>query len=105
MLTLRWSLLLCQPTQRFGLANAWPLFIAAIGLAMLITRILTPSAKSRLMLPSLMILIIAGLAGAAITMGLLDNNINVAVAASLWPVALVIIVVIWLFPLVFRQRQ
>ncbi len=91
-----------QPNA-FSLASAWPLFIAALGLAMLITRILTPSAQSRLMLPSL-ILIIAGLVGAVITMGLLPTNITV-VAASLWPVALVIIVVIWLFPLVFRQRQ
>jgi hypothetical protein len=91
-----------QPNA-FGLASAWPLFIAALGVAMLITRILTPSAQSRLLLPSL-ILIIAGLAGAVITMGLLDNNITVA-AASLWPVTLVIIVVVWLFPLVFRQRQ
>ncbi len=91
-----------QPNA-FGLASAWPLFFTAIGLAMLITRILTPSVQSRLLLPSL-ILIIAGLAGAVITMGLLDNNITVA-AASLWPVALVTIVVIWLFPLVFRQRQ
>ncbi len=91
-----------QPNA-FGLASAWPLFITAIGLALLLTRILTPSAQSRLFLPSLM-LIIAGLAGAVITMGLLATNITV-VAASLWPVALVIIVVIWLFPLVFRQRQ
>jgi len=91
-----------QPSA-FGLASAWPLFITAIGLAMLITRILTPSAQSRLILPSL-ILIIAGLAGTVITMGLLDSSITVT-AASLWPVALVIIVVIWLFPLVFRQRQ
>ncbi len=91
-----------QPNA-FSLASAWPLFIAALGLAMLITRILTLSAQSRLMLPSL-ILIIAGLAGAVITMGLLPTNITI-VAASLWPVALVIIVVIWLFPLVFRQRQ
>jgi hypothetical protein len=90
-----------QPNA-FGFASAWPLFIAALGLAMLITRILTPSAQSRLMLPSL-ILIIAGLVGAVITMGLLPTNITVA-AASLWPVAVVIIVVIWLFPLVFRQR-
>lgn len=91
-----------QPNA-FGLASVWPLFFTTIGVAMLITRILTPSAQSRLLLPSL-ILIIAGLAGAVITMGLLDSNITVA-AASLWPVALVIIVVIWLFPAVFRQRQ
>ena len=91
-----------QPNA-YGFASTWPLFIAALGLAMLITRILTPSAQARLMLPSL-ILIIAGIAGAVITMGLLPTNI-IIVAASLWPVALVIIMVIWLFPLVFRQRQ
>ncbi|MBI1281911.1 MAG: hypothetical protein GC179_27545 [Anaerolineaceae bacterium] len=91
-----------QPNA-FGFTSAWPLFIAATGLAMLITRILTPSVSSRLMLPSI-ILIVAGLAGTVITMGLLDNTITLA-AASLWPVALLIIVVIWLFPLVFRQRQ
>jgi hypothetical protein len=91
-----------QPNA-FGFASAWPLFITALGLAMLITRILTPSAQSRLMLPSL-ILIIAGLVGAVVTMGLLPTNITLA-AASLWPVAVVIIVVIWLFPLVFRQHQ
>ncbi len=91
-----------QPNA-FSMASAWPLFIAALGVAVLITRILTPSAHSRLMLPGL-ILIIAGVAGAAITMGFLPTNITV-MAASLWPVALLIILVIWLFPLVFRQRQ
>ena len=91
-----------QPNA-LSIASTWPLFIAALGLAMLITRILTPSAQSRLMLPSL-ILIIAGVAGTVITMGLLASKVTV-LAASLWPVALVIIVVIWLFPLVFRQRQ
>lgn len=91
-----------QPNA-FGFASAWPLFIAAIGLAMLLTRILTIPGDKRLTYPS-MIFIVAGLVGAVITMGLLPTNITV-VAASLWPVAVVIIVVIWLFPLVFRQRQ
>lgn len=86
-----------------GIASAWPLFVAALGLALLITRLLTPSTQSRLLLPSL-ILIIAGVAGTVITMGLLPTNLTI-VAASLWPIALVIIVVVWLFPLVFRQRQ
>jgi hypothetical protein len=91
-----------QPNA-FGFASAWPLFITAIGLAMLLTRILTVPADKRLTYPS-MIFIVAGLVGAVITMGLLPTNVKL-MAASLWPVAVVIIVVIWLFPLVFRQRQ
>jgi len=91
-----------QPNA-FGLGSTWPLFIAAIGLAMLLTRILTGSSEKRLTFPSLM-LIIAGAAGAVITMGFMPTNISVA-AASLWPVAILIIVVIWLLPLVFRQRE
>lgn len=86
-----------------GLANGWPLFIALVGFAMLLTRILSPSAQSRLVLPAI-VLLIAGLAGTVITMGLLPTNLSL-MAASLWPVAVVIIVLIWVFPLVFRQRQ
>ncbi|MBA3868639.1 MAG: hypothetical protein H0X30_05760 [Anaerolineae bacterium] len=91
-----------QPNA-YGFASVWPLFVVAFGLAMLLTRFLAVPAEKRLSFPA-MILIIAGLAGAVITMGLLPTNITV-VAASLWPVALVIIVLVWLSPLVFRQRQ
>jgi hypothetical protein len=93
---------LSQPASP-GLANGWPLFIAVLGLAMLLTRILSPSTQSRLVLPAV-VLLIAGIAGTVITMGLLPTDLSV-VAASLWPVAVVIIVLIWVFPLVFRQRQ
>ncbi len=93
---------LSQPNSP-GLANGWPLFIAIIGFAMLLTRILSPLAQSRLVFPAI-VLLVAGLAGTVITMGLLPTNLSV-MAASLWPVAIVIIVLIWVFPLVFRQRQ
>ncbi len=86
-----------------GLDRGWPLFISAIGLAMLFTRILGITKDRRLTYPAF-ILFVTGLAGSIITLGLLNSNITV-VAASLWPVALVIIVLIWLLPLVFRQRQ
>jgi hypothetical protein len=91
-----------QP-KAFGFASAWPLFISAFGLAMLLTRVLAVPGDKRLSYPAV-IFIIAGLVGAVITMGLLPTNLT-NMAASLWPLALVIIVVIWLFPLVFRQRQ
>ena len=91
-----------QPNA-YGLASIWPLFVVAFGLAMLLTRFLAIPGEKRLSFPA-MILIIAGLAGAVITLGLLPTNITV-IAASLWPIALVIIVLVWLSPLVFRQRQ
>lgn len=105
LLSLLWGGLFFYVNQpgAFGFAATWPLFVVACGLAMVLTRLLTPSAQSRLMLPGL-ILIMAGIAGAVITMGLLPDNLTF-MAASLWPVALVIMVAIWVFPLVFRQRQ
>ena len=91
-----------QPNA-YGFASVWPLFVVAFGLAMLLTRFLAVPAEKRLSFPA-MILIIAGLAGSVITLGLLPTNITI-MAASLWPIALVIIVLVWLSPLVFRQRQ
>lgn len=93
---------LLQPASP-GITNGWPLFMTAIGLAGLLTRFLSHPADSRLTFPSL-ILIIAGIAGSVMTLGLLNTNVTF-IAASLWPVAIVIIVLIWVLPLVFRQRQ
>lgn len=86
-----------------GLQQGWPLFIAASGLALLLTWLLSSPKEPRLVLPAF-ILLIAGVAGSLITLNLLPTDITFF-AASVWPVAIVIIVLIWLLPLVFRQRQ
>lgn len=93
---------LVQPGS-FGLERGWPLFIAVIGLAMLLTHLFAVPRDLRLALPAF-ILLIVGIAGSLITLNLLPTDITFF-AASVWPIAIVIIVLIWLLPLVFRQRQ
>ncbi|MCA0458686.1 MAG: hypothetical protein LCI00_32325 [Chloroflexi bacterium] len=93
---------LAQPAS-VGLQQGWPLFIAASGLALLLTWLLSSPKEPRLVLPAF-ILLIAGVAGSLITLNLLPTDVTFF-AASVWPVAIVIIVLIWLLPLVFRQRQ
>lgn len=86
-----------------SLAQLWPLMVAILGIAMLFTGILAVPKQSQLVFPGF-IMIIAGVAGALITLNLLPDSLTL-VAASLWPVAVVIIVLIWFLPLVFRQRR
>ncbi len=104
------ALLLCGIVAAFllqsttpGIAGGWPLLIVALGTAIILTALFSQPVERRLILPGIL-LIAAGIAGLVISLNLLSGDF-VATAASLWPVAIVIMAVIWLLPVIFRQRQ
>lgn len=86
-----------------GLANGWPLLLSALGIAIALTGLLGYPADRRLLLPGLA-LIIAGIAGLVITAGMVSSEIT-ATLANLWPAAVLVVVVLTLLPVIFRQRQ
>jgi hypothetical protein len=93
--------LLSSPSP--GLLQGWPLLLVGIGIAAALTGFLAIPRNRRLLLSGLG-LIVAGIAGSVITMNLLSDDF-VNTAASLWPVALIAIAIIWLLPVIFRQRS
>jgi hypothetical protein len=93
---------LLQPASP-GFEGGWPLLLIAIGGALLLTGFIAQPVDRRLLLPTLLFFI-AGLAAMSVTLNLLDGSI-LAVVGSLWPIVLLLVVVIFLLPMVFRQRQ
>jgi hypothetical protein len=94
-------LLLSQPGAP-GLLAGWPLVLLAPGLAFPLVGFLSRPRERRFILPGIA-LIVAGLVGFAVTNGLIAGAV-LQQAATLWPAALVIVVILWLLPAVFRQR-
>jgi hypothetical protein len=86
-----------------GLANGWPLLLTGIGIAALLTGLIAMPRDKRLIFPGIS-LIVAGIAGTIVSLGLLDADFT-STAASYWPVVLAAIAVIWLLPVLFRQRR
>lgn len=92
------AVLVLQP----GLRNAWPVLLAAPGLAFVLASLLARPTERRLMLPGLMLLF-AGAAGLVYSYGLLPANLLIT-AASLWPAAAIAITILLLLPLITRRR-
>lgn len=86
-----------------SLVRGWPLLIAAIGVAVIVCGVLSRPADQRLLPPGIL-LVTGGLLGVIVTSNVLPQRILAAVAP--WgPAVLVVLVVIWLLPLVFRRRE
>ncbi len=85
-----------------GLASGWPLLILALGLAVIITALLSRPVERRLIFPGVVLMIVGG-AGLVVTLNVLSASL-LATVASLWPVAVVIILILWLIPVIVRQR-
>jgi hypothetical protein len=92
---------LLQPISP-GLERGWPLLLCCIGIATALTGLLAFPVDRRQIFPGI-VLFIAGIAGVVVSTGALGNEF-VNLAASLWPVAAVIVALILLLPLIFRQR-
>jgi hypothetical protein len=85
-----------------NLAQAYPLLIAAVGLALVLDGFLARPANARLIAPGAL-LVLAGVIGLTMTLGLIPADV-LTFAAPLAPVVLIVVVVLWLLPLVFRRR-
>jgi hypothetical protein len=85
------------------LTRGWPLLIAVIGAATVLSAVLARPVDRRLIAPGVLLLI-AGLLGTIITNEVFDPEL-LAAAASLWPAVILIVIVLWLLPLIFRQRD
>ncbi|MCZ2097345.1 MAG: hypothetical protein LC121_14000 [Anaerolineae bacterium] len=85
------------------LGRGYPLLIAALGLAMMLSGILARPVTPRLFAPGAL-LVVAGLTGLAITLGLLPGDLT-ALATPLAPVVLGIALVLFLLPLIFRRAR
>jgi hypothetical protein len=85
-----------------GLGRGWPLLLCCIGIATALTGLLAFPADRRQIFPGI-VLFIAGISGAVVSTGALGSEF-INLAASLWPVAAVIVALILLLPLIFRQR-
>lgn len=96
-------LLLLQPAFPVNLVSAWPILFLAPGLAMLLTAFLGYPSDRKLIFPALL-LILTALSGWVVTSGLLGAEL-LTFLASLWPAAVVVVVIVLLIPAVFRQRQ
>jgi hypothetical protein len=93
--------LLSSPSP--GLLQGWPLLLIGIGIAAALTGFLALPRHRRLLLSGLG-LIVAGIAGSIVTMDILSNDF-VTTVASLWPIALIAVAIVWLLPVIFRQRS
>jgi hypothetical protein len=92
---------LLQPVSP-GLIQGWPLLLVGVGLAAVLTGLIAIPRDTRLMLPGLA-LIVGGIAGLVVSLGVLGDDL-LNTAASLWPAALVIILLVGALPLIFRRR-
>jgi hypothetical protein len=91
-------------TQPGGLSlvRGWPLLVIAVGLAVILSGLLSRPVYRRLLQPGLL-LVIAGLLGMIVTNNVLPQRL--LTTAALWaPVVAVVVAVLWLLPLVFRRR-
>jgi hypothetical protein len=84
-------------------ATGWPLLIVAFGAAFIVSSFLAQPADRQLAMPGIVIGF-GGIIGLAVTNGVVPSNI-LTTAASLWPVAAVVMAAILLLPLIFRRRN
>lgn len=85
-----------------SLVRGWPLLVIALGLAVILSGLLSRPVYRRLLQPG-MILVIVGLLGLIVTSNVLPQRL-LTTAATWAPVVAVIVAVLWLLPLVFRRR-
>lgn len=82
--------------------NAYPLLIAAVGVALLIGGALSRPSTRAAVAPGI-VLLTAGIVGFLVTSGAISQTLLDS-AAPLWFVPIVILVIIWLLPLIARMR-
>jgi hypothetical protein len=93
---------LTQPST-LGLFRGWPLLLVALGVAFLLSGLMALPVDRRVLLPALAFMV-AGFTALALTTGLVSSTL-ITLAASVWPVVVVVLAALWLLPMVFRQRR
>ncbi|MBI1259044.1 MAG: hypothetical protein GC204_16360 [Chloroflexi bacterium] len=83
--------------------RGWPLLVVALGLAMGLAGLLARPLNGRLLVPGALT-VLAGIVGLTMTLGLLPPDI-IALTTPLRPIILVIVLILWLLPLLFRRRR
>lgn len=86
-----------------NLTRAYPLLIVAVGLAVVLDGLLARPANARLIAPGAL-LVLAGVVGLTVTLNLIPPDV-MTIAVPLAPVVLIVVVLLWLLPLVFRRRS
>lgn len=94
------SAYLTLPTSP-GYTRGWPLLLAGLGAAFILTALLAYQPDRRLIFPGLLLIVAAGVA-LTVTMNILPVGV-LSLTANLWPVALVVVLLVWLLP-VLRRR-
>jgi hypothetical protein len=92
---------LSQPTSP-GWRVGWPLLLITLGAAFFLAGVFSIPRNRSLVLPGL-IFIVGGAAGFVITLGVLSSEVATTIG-TLWPGALVLVVILLGLPLIFRQR-
>lgn len=82
--------------------NAYPLLIAAVGIALLIGGAFSRPSTRAAVAPGI-VLLTAGIIGFLVTSGAISQSL-LDTAAPLWFVPIVILVIVWLLPLIARMR-
>ncbi|MDX2161344.1 MAG: hypothetical protein SF162_08480 [bacterium] len=85
------------------LTQAYPLFAAAVGIAMLVGGLLARPRTRATFAPGL-VLLTAGVVGFLVTLGIIPTAV-LETAAPLWFVPFVLLVILWLLPVIFRLRD
>lgn len=93
---------LAQPAS-LGIERGWPLVLAGFGLPFVLTAFLAYPSDRRLLFPGIT-LIATGVIALTVTTGMLGDSL-LTTASTFWPVALIALAVIWLLPMIFRQRH
>lgn len=85
------------------LTRGYPLLISAVGVAFIVSAILARSVNRNGIAPGI-VLLAAGIIGTLITLEIIPGDLLQTIA-PLWFVPLVILIILWLIPLVFRLRD
>lgn len=90
-----------QQPGAMGVTQGWPLLVVGLGAAVLLTALLAYPPERRLLLPGALLTAV-GLVALVVTLGLLPAEV-LALAGTVWPVVLVVVLVVWLLPVVRRN--
>jgi hypothetical protein len=85
-----------------GFARGYPLLLAALGAALVITGLLAKPTRRRMALGGIAV-IVAALAAFGVTTGAINNTV-VNTLGSVWFIPVIVLIALWLLPVIQRKR-